>query len=853
MGSIQIVGGNNAGKTSLINTLNFLYIDSDRDKIFDHDFKTTINYYFRYLDKSYILFEIFKDSYFCILLKRNENNKLEYYKINSSYSEIEDRLFEYRADTKLLLGFAQINENLLDRIAQLNSKELRTLIYGRSKSSKSVLWLNRDITPTIFSKIYRYLINTKLITNETLKEALLTADNKHGAKREFYQSDNSKIEDIKRLQNETRLLRDSKDEFFAFKDRVEEYYLKKNELGELYQLFYQKYNDELRENREEQKALSAKISSIENDKILPLKQKLNSTNRELGVVESDIKHKKREIEGIDQSIKKIQSYDPIEFLKHQRKINEDEIDSLTTKIGEIKSNEYTKATVESTITKLDQQSKVISNKINNFDNLLIQHISSDPMVTQKINAYLSKEVLGLDRGSIHKVIESIEESGVLHLFDGVIDVSTVEPRAIESVEELKKEIEGLVAKLDRYHEILKSIENRQKLEQELHTLKTQNKLIDRQIEESETLEAKQTQKAHFENDLRTLESDKEQIVKEQKRVEEQIKAFEEEIVALGQKKRGYIKRATQLSLYYAELKNRLDMDGLNFSDSSDRRSVDKIVELIRGVQRRVDELKSQKDRTFDMLKMRLAKEHSDERAFIKEVEQDIMSIQDKERSVTEILETIANDISKPTQDFLDKLRDFKSFVASKSRKFKQYQISDLDTIEITLKENKEIIQDLKAIAHIDKSVLFSSESDFSYDKQISILKRYIEESKKFRLSNLFDIVFRIDGKSVDLRKQTESNGTDRVLKITLLLLIVSDLVIKDAKNRLVLYIDELGEVDEDNIAGLIERCKEHNFIPIVASPAKQPHIDRYYDLVQKDSRGQIIVDDKRAIDVKERV
>ncbi|MFN3874854.1 MAG: ATP-binding cassette domain-containing protein, partial [Flavobacteriales bacterium] len=55
--SLQLVGPNNAGKTTLINTLQFLYLDHRNQMVFgDHDMEATREYYFpdHY---SYLLFE----------------------------------------------------------------------------------------------------------------------------------------------------------------------------------------------------------------------------------------------------------------------------------------------------------------------------------------------------------------------------------------------------------------------------------------------------------------------------------------------------------------------------------------------------------------------------------------------------------------------------------------------------------------------------------------------------------------------------------------------------------------------------------------------------------------------------
>jgi energy-coupling factor transporter ATP-binding protein EcfA2 len=54
--TMQIVGPNNTGKTSLINTLQFLYLDDRRQMDFGHSPEATRDYYFPN-QYSYVLFE----------------------------------------------------------------------------------------------------------------------------------------------------------------------------------------------------------------------------------------------------------------------------------------------------------------------------------------------------------------------------------------------------------------------------------------------------------------------------------------------------------------------------------------------------------------------------------------------------------------------------------------------------------------------------------------------------------------------------------------------------------------------------------------------------------------------------
>lgn len=82
--SLQLVGSNNVGKSTLIYALNFLFIIDGNKMTFSGNRKgdkETINHYFPSVDTSYIIFEIFKQRRYCILVKRNSEHELEYLKL----------------------------------------------------------------------------------------------------------------------------------------------------------------------------------------------------------------------------------------------------------------------------------------------------------------------------------------------------------------------------------------------------------------------------------------------------------------------------------------------------------------------------------------------------------------------------------------------------------------------------------------------------------------------------------------------------------------------------------------------------------------------------------------------------
>ena len=93
--SLQIVGPNNIGKSTLIYALNFLYIIDGKQMTFSGNRtgdKSTINHYFPSINSSYIIFEIFKKL-------RKESN---YFKIHLSFNNAIDHICEERRFHKLI-------------------------------------------------------------------------------------------------------------------------------------------------------------------------------------------------------------------------------------------------------------------------------------------------------------------------------------------------------------------------------------------------------------------------------------------------------------------------------------------------------------------------------------------------------------------------------------------------------------------------------------------------------------------------------------------------------------------------------------------------------------------------------
>lgn len=851
--SIQIVGGNNVGKTTLINVLNFLYMPNKRDWNFSHDTQETLRYYFKNLDKNYIIFEIFKDGYFCVLMRRSESSKLDYYKIDLAYDEIEQHFFQRKDDKNILLGFEEIQTNLLEHIYKLSDKDYKALLYGESKRDKTILWLKKD-KQSIFGKIYKYLLNINLITHDAVKESLLIADGKENISREFSSNDNNKIENMQQKLKELNRLKTNKKDFETFKVTYMTYLAKSEILKNMYLNFIALYTQTTQKLDDEKNKIEQEIETIDEKVIQPLEKEKDELNQKVARHKADIDHKQEEINQKQDSIGNIESYDPVTFLQSNLATQEQKGKELAYSLEKIKQEKYTEVSIKEDIEKFKFKQKKFKEEIKNYENLLMHHISDNPKLQQKISTLFSKDLLMLDKTAVlHKI--SNDRDGFLEIFDGVIDVMAVPEKEYITLESLQKELDITEQKLEQAEKILRDILNFQELQKELLNITQEISMIKQQIKEIGSLPT-------LKDEVKKLKDEKNIFIQQLQSVQKafelkktELKYEQENHKKLDSRRIDIVKYTSSLNASYVYFEEDLSQIN-NLTELSQIKdcNIDDLIEQIKTNRKELSTLKEDKNREFGNLKHKLFKEHADEKRFIEEVQEEIDTIHDKENTINKLVQSITDDISAPTATFLQELDYFENYIKSLSSIFKQYRISDLKSIELLLRKNDKIIKELKLIANIRSDRLFNVENEsLSGDDQLEILKKYIFEAKRFTLSDLFDIAFKVNDQEVNLSKQVESTGTNRMLKILLFLLIMKDIIVQDESNKLVLYIDELGEVDDDNSLELIKRCKENNFLPIFAGPDKKQNIDKYYDLLKLKDSDKIIVDDIRALYAKDRV
>ena len=857
--SLQLVGPNNVGKSSIINALNFLFIIDGNKMQFsgDRSFATSIHYYFPTHNKSFILFQVRKKGDYCLLVKRTADRNLEYYKINCAYRE-EDYLKKSKGK-ETIMDFDAVREGFENQgieVKPLQSREeVFGMVYQRDINSQGVVWLRETIKSrglsNSFTKVYLNLFNPKLIKSDTLKDALIIADNRESEYVSFSERDKYNLLELDKLKSQIDKISGVKNEFAIFKELFDRYQVKYDNSGKLYYEFLEKHNQEIEELDEKTASLEKEVVELHrkiNDELTPEKDRVLI---QIGSLKSELKSKITSYDGTYAEFKEISAYEPLDFLKEQ-------ISNLEKPKADIEFRLQTVARQRVTSQELmeeirDLQEKIVNTEktIENYDNLLIHNITDNENVKVLLNSVLSREVLRLPKDRIEKLI--IKAGELMSIFDGKINISDIKLEKFESVEKFTRQLESQKAKLTESEGLLKVMVEKENFERELENIQGRIESIWKKIEKINNQKNLQRQMDALNEEVKILsnklipESEKQlaKLRKETTEVETLINNKNEKKIELTNRKR-------ELINWYNELKDE-NLSPVVHKLGEDK--IDTVYRKLKNENREKNELKANKDEAFMNLKLKVDSNLASERDFIKHMEDEIATIQNKEEAIDTLLQSVANDFSIPTLELLNKFRDFKEFVRKFNTHLSNYTVSNIERISINVNDNERLINDLQKIGSIQaipKDLLLLN---FNKPDNIVILDRYLKYSRKVEFKEMFELIVEItkNGKKerVDISKQIESDGTDRMIKLFIFLTLIKWMVVDNEENKLVIYIDEGGQFGINNRKEIIRFCKENNIVPIFAAPdgIVLPDLEKYYFLIP-DAGGKVVVNETRAINAK---
>lgn len=850
--SLQIVGPNNIGKSTLIYALNFLFIIDGREMTFSGNRtgdKTTFNHYFPSINSSFIIFEIFKNRYYSILVKKNAEGNLDYYKIDSEYKE--ELYFMETANGQKIRKFdsllSEFAINGIEHSKFSNRRDVFNFVYQKGKRNNGVVWLNQSVNQdgrgisNNFSKIYKYLINSKLINNDSLKESLIIADNKENESVSFSKKNQKDIQTLLKHNRDIKVIKSIQRSFSDFKELVNQYKGKSAILSELIFAFNQQYSSlysELGSSVSKMKTERAEKRTHLNETLNPKEKELNQL---IGKITNQIEQKQKDLDSKEKLVLEIKAFEDLQFLEQSFQNLDKDRKNIESQITLIENQNLSSKEIESNIQKAESKISRIKNQVDSYSNQLIHRISDIQENKELLNRILSTDITSLPSDKISAKIKQTEN--LMKLFDGAIELPNgFKGKPIESIEELKKQIKQLEKEKGINEKLLPIAKDLEKHRKNLADINLKIKTLTEKIQKLKQLPTLEKEFEAIRVEFENLIKQKEQSTKDVKLIEEEIRKLNETIEQASKEIFKKEKRIEEIQIWKVEL----EQLGIKPFEYQSTDSLDNIYKNLKRNFEERREIKLKKDSLFERLKLKTETSFASETDFIKHVDSELVTLEDKQKAIDGLLKNISTQFANPCRTIYSRFEEFNSFITNQfNSKIKKIKISDIDTLKIEIVENEKLIKDLNKIIQIrdlTSELIFDDQSE-----NLNTLNKYLDNQTTITFNDLFDIKLHLHKKGqhkvVDLKNQIESDGTDKMIRLVLIMSIINQIVVKDEENKIVLFVDEIGTIDEANRIEILNFCKEHNFIPISAAPL-HPYdgFDKYY-LVRR-NKGKIVVSEK---------
>jgi len=352
--------------------------------------------------------------------------------------------------------------------------------------------------------------------------------------------------------------------------------------------------------------------------------------------------------------------------------------------------------------------------------------------------------------------------------------------------------------------------------------------------------------AEFEKKLSKEEGEQKALIQQKGETEKELRINEETISRINQAIEILSKDISQKEGRISKIqewKVKIEESGIKPIEYQTNESLDNLFKNFERNFGERDDIKNRKDRLFENLKTKTETAFAFEDEFIKYLDSELATLEDKQKSIDALLKNISTQFSIPCKTLYSKFQEFEAFINNQfNSKIRKIKISDIDSLNIEILPNENLIKDLKKVMEIrdlTSELIFDDQSE-----NLNVLNRYLDNQAVIDFKDLFDIKLHLDKKGqhkvVDLRNQIESDGTDKMIRMVIIMSIIHQIVINDVENKIVIFVDEIGTIDEANRIEILNFCKENNFVPISAAPL-HPYdgFDKYY-LVRR-STGKIIL------------
>ncbi len=869
-GALQIVGPNNIGKTTLIKTLQFLYLNDRRHMEFgSHTPERTREFYFP-SQYSYILFECLGVTGQCVIGWRGQSKTSGDDPERFCYSgpfdsrdflNQKDQIREPRdVDARLSLkNFRKIK-------SAEDHKELLLPPSGGEARGLGIVSLRDSDKYHQFRETLKNLLTLSAISQEQMRDCLLMLadvppDRTAFDARELFGNDYDRIrarrEKLEKFKNNRALVEKLVGKFTEREIARGELVWRWTDLRGKKQTFEQEHQAKLAMLGERKLAQEKKISELE-EELTDRRNDVATFSEQKGQLIAPLNR----IRVQDEEFKQFP-----EDLERAALANlKQKLRALETRLAnaEGESREKAKRNFDVFTRLVEEKEQVIAR----FDNLAVtalrRHFTDDELNTvfRLLNRDLLEVPMGKDGVSVARQEELLATLRALltRTRGGVYSdpaVSFPLPKGgaplagLEDLGAAREKLADYQSTLKRWQETLTAIEQREALE------------VQRKAEQAE-VEVKGKRLFQFE-EYEKAKANEPYLLAELKKIEGSITAANERISKLTSQYKTADKARTDTGGSIRKQEDEFNAIMGNFNDCicpefSTRPCVaegipddfDAAISLFLKQQERQSKLSDEIANLLAETERWFGDEFrgEDEYETIRLLQGELEGLADKEDALVRDWKAHLHGLKATFDLVLKNMGHIAAAAGELNRAFGKVRVSNLKSVKVEVMERSDLMSWIKRLAAFEPGGLF--DHDPQQESAIANFRRTLQDNALIRYTNLFTLGVTVVG--ADDRRHTypdfreiESHGTTISIKVLFnLLLLKSQLRHDDC--AVPFYLDEIQSLDPANRHAILSEARKLGFIAITAAPEPVSEVDTLYFL--QPQNGKIVLRRKYRVGVK---
>ncbi|MBK7102406.1 MAG: hypothetical protein IPH63_11570 [Flavobacteriales bacterium] len=874
--SIQLVGPNNAGKTTLINTLQFLYIDNRNHMAFgDHEPEATRAYYFpdHY---SYMLFECLGPKGTYMLGWRGQSKASGGDPVRFTYDGGYD-IADYMGKDDRVLDPKTVNAKLAER----NYRELKDaaahrdsiLVATKGESNGlGVVHLTETERYSHFKEVLKNLLSLRSIDQNEMKRSLLMLASIPPNKPAL-EANRLMTEDFERIRDRRLKLNTLKSE----KERLEKYigmsdtrFDLEARLATVYADLMEKRRKAHDHNKHVKEAILAKQDALEKEKISTteilkdLDEKIAEIAGAKGRAEGDLARITDLGKGLEEFVENMER----EALNNAK----DRLHTLNRQLGN--AGEADRQRTARSLAEVTGRVASTERAIANFDKALISELreSMSNEDLHQLSKLFNLEILKLpvEKGGVElkkrKQLDAMLKGMVESIKDGVYnDVILKLPLPDNStgwmelvdVKALKKSLTDQKAEQDRLRKLMDAIENRETLAKERAGVQAECDAHIQLLNKWEHLQAAMVEEPRLQKRLSEVVKEKAAADKERKEIREKldeisVKLFEQR-TALNQEDERFNRLLRLMEACVPppapEAKDKVLVSVPN--DPEDAIALySKHMAEHNAMSREMDQLRSKIE---NVLKSDII--GPTELETVRLMREQIEGLPTFEETLRKDWDNYLHLLRANFANVLNGLNDIKSAAEKLNRRFGNVSVSNLESLRMEVMDQNELVVALKELAETDHTGLFDSSGKL--DAAYQSFRNKLSERLTLNYGDLFTLRFNVTTRGGRTHSydnlQVESHGTAITIKVLFNLLVLRSMLKEDPKkhtplSRVPFFLDEVHSLDAVNRKAVLGMARDLGFMAITAAPEPVSEVDALYFL--RPVNGRLVLRNELRIGVK---